>query len=249
METKNILKPVLLGALVGLLGACTGNAGTTGTVASAGGKAVCTCGTVCNGDTINCQNIKQMKYAKKFTNADFYTDGKFNQEVAMQAFKDMFAFYQVPFTPLMEKDMWVTDFGLGDFEHVGMGGIFWVNDAEHGYFAHEIYLLPSQMIPEHAHMKTKHPAKFESWMVQKGMCYNFSAVGDETPGAPELPASQNGFITSKCFVEQHAGELQHLKKIETFHFLLAGPEGAIVSEWACYHDNDGLRFTNPKAAL
>ena len=31
--------------------------------------------------------------------------------------------------------------------------------------------------------------------------------------------------------------------------MMAGPEGAIVDEWACYHDNDGLRFTNPKAAL
>ena len=28
------------------------------------------------------------------------------------------------FTELMAKDMWVTDFGLGDFENVGMGGIF-----------------------------------------------------------------------------------------------------------------------------
>lgn len=39
----------------------------------------------------------------------------------MEAMKDMFAFYDVPFTELMAKDMWVTDFGLGDFENVGMG--------------------------------------------------------------------------------------------------------------------------------
>lgn len=62
--------------------------------------------------------------------ADFYKDGKFQQEAAMEAMKDMFAFYDVPFTELMAKDMWVTDFGLGDFENVGMGGIFWVNNAE-----------------------------------------------------------------------------------------------------------------------
>ena len=29
------------------------------------------------------------------------------------------------------------------------------------------------------------------------------------------------------------------------HFMLAGPEGAIVTEYATFHDNDGLRFTNP----
>ncbi len=203
-----------------------------------------------NKETTSCSSdAKVMKYKKKYTNADFYTDGKFNQDVAMAAFKDMFAFYGEPFTPLMAKDMWVTDFGLGDFENVGMGGIFWVNDAEHGYFAHEIYLLPGQMIPEHAHVKTKFPAKFESWMVRKGMCYNFSEVGDATPNLPALPESQKATIKSKNFVEQHVGEIIHLKKIETFHFLLAGPEGAIVSEWASYHDGDGLRFSNQKAKL
>ena len=190
-----------------------------------------------------------MTYQKKYTNADFYKDGKFDQAAAKAAFKDMLAFYNIPYTPLMEKDMWFTDFGLGDFENVGMAGIFWVNDKAHGYFAHEIYLLPGQMIPEHAHVKTSMPAKFESWMVQKGMCYNFSAVGEETPDAPKLPESQKGCITSKNFVKQNAGEIVHLKKSETFHFLMAGPGGAVVSEWACYHDNDGLRFSNPKAAL
>ena len=189
-----------------------------------------------------------MKYSKKYTNADFYKDGKFQQDVAMEAMKDMFAFYGVPFTELMAKDMWVTDFGLADFENVGMGGIFWVNDPEYGYFAHAIYLLPGQMIPEHAHVKTKFPAKHESWMVEKGWVYNFSEVGDETPNAPAIPAT-HGAIKSKNFVVQNVGDVLRLKKLETFHFMMAGPEGAIVDEWACYHDNDGLRFTNTKAAL
>ena len=165
-----------------------------------------------------------------------------------KAFLDMFDFYGVPFTPLMEKDIWFTDFGLGDFEHVGMGGIFWINDPEYGYFAHNIYLLPGQMIPEHAHVKTKFPAKHESWMVNHGWVYNFSELGDETPNAPEVPAS-HGPIKSKNFVVQKVGDVLRLKQLESYHFMMAGPEGAIVEEWACYHDNDGLRFTNTKAAL
>jgi ABC-type sugar transport system, auxiliary component len=196
-------------------------------------------------------NIKKettMTYSKKFTNADFYTDGKFNQEVAMNAFKDMFAAYDVPFTELMAKEMWVTDFGLGDFENLGMGGIFWVNDQEHGYFAHAIYLLPGQMIPEHAHVKTDFSPKFESWMVTKGWAYNFSEIGEETPNPPAIPAS-HGAIKSKNFVIQNVGAVIHLKKAESYHFLLAGPEGAIIDEWASYHDNVGLRFTNQNASL
>lgn len=194
-------------------------------------------------------NIETMKYSKKFTNADFYDNGRFKQDVAMEAMKDMFSFYGVPFTALMEKDMWVTDFGLGDFEHVGMGGIFWVNDPEYKYFAHAIYLLPGQMIPEHAHVATPDfPAKHESWMVEHGWVYNFSEIGDETLNAPVIPAV-HGAIKSKNFSVQNVGDVLRLKDLGSFHFMMAGPEGAIVDEWACYHDNDGLRFTNPKAKL
>ncbi len=187
-------------------------------------------------------------YQKKYTNADFYKDGKFDQEAAKKAYSDMFEFYGVPFTPLMEKDIWFTDFGLGDFENVGMGGIFWVNDQEYGYFAHAIYLLPGQMIPEHAHVKTSDPAKHESWMVNHGWIYNFSVIGEETPGAPEIPVT-HGAVKSKNFIKQVVGEVSRLKELESFHFMMAGPEGAIVDEWASYHDNAGLRFTNSQAAL
>ena len=41
----------------------------------------------------------------------------------------------------------------------------------------------------------------------------------------------------------------NLKEMETFHFMMAGPEGAVVCEWANYHDNAGLRFTHPTATL
>lgn len=195
------------------------------------------------------QNKTEMKYSKKFTNADFYKDGKFQQEVAIEAMKDMFKFYNVPFTDLMAKEMWVTDFGLGDFENVGMGGIFWVNDPEYKYFAHAIYLLPGQMIPEHAHVATPgFPAKHESWMVEHGWVYNFSEIGEATPNVPAISVT-HGPIKSKNFVVQNVGDVLRLKELGSFHFMMAGPEGAIVDEWACYHDNAGLRFTNSKAAL
>lgn len=221
---------------------------------------VCATLVACSGNTTKnqtceneCNNVEQnkteMKYSKKFTNADFYKDGKFQQEVAIEAMKDMFKFYNVPFTDLMAKEMWVTDFGLGDFENVGMGGIFWVNDPEYKYFAHAIYLLPGQMIPEHAHAATPgFPAKHESWMVEHGWVYNFSEIGEVTPNVPAISAT-HGPIKSKNFVVQNVGDVLRLKELGSFHFMMAGPEGAIVDEWACYHDNAGLRFTNSKAAL
>jgi D-lyxose ketol-isomerase len=243
---KKLRNSVTLGVVLLSMVACTGKTSTSESACGNNGQCSEQCKNECNQN--NCKNKKEMTYSKKYTNADFYKDGKFQQEVAMEAMKDMFAFYDVPFTELMAKDMWVTDFGLGDFENVGMGGIFWVNNAEQRYFAHAIYLLPGQMIPEHAHVATTYPAKHESWMVEKGWAYNFSEVGDETPNAPAIPAT-HGPIKSKNFVVQKVGEVLPLKALTTFHFLMAGPEGAIVSEWATYHDNAGLRFSNPKAAL
>ncbi len=237
MKTLSYLKTFGLGIALFSVVACTNKTASTDK----------TCCSDSDGTT-NSINKKEMKYSKKYTNADFYTDGKFNEDVAIKAYKDMFEFYDIPFTKFLEENFWVAEFGVGDFENVGMGGVFWVNDQEHGYFAHAIYLLPGQMIPEHAHVKTEFPAKFESWMVTKGWCYNFSEIGDETPNAPAIPAS-HGPIKSKAFVVQNVGDIVHLKKEESFHFLMAGPEGAIVDEWACYHDGAGLRFTNPKAKL
>ena len=43
--------------------------------------------------------------------------------------------------------------------------------------------------------------------------------------------------------------IEAMKEMETFHFMMAGPEGAVVCEWANYHDNAGLRFTHPTATL
>lgn len=215
--------------------------------------ALVSCNSICKKDSSSTETsnseTKAMKtsFAKKYTNADFYTDGKFNQDVAMKAYKEMFEFYGVPFTENLEKNMWVADFGLGDFENVGMGGIFWINDPVHQYFGHEIYLLPGQMIPEHKHVKTEYPAKFESWMVRHGWAYNFSEVGEATPNAPALPKSQEGKVISKNFVVQEVGPLVELKGEETWHFLYGGDEGAIITEYANYHDGAGLRFSNADA--
>ena len=186
----------------------------------------------------------KVSYTKKYSNSDFYTDGQFNQELALKAYLDMFEFYGIPYTDFMKENLWVTDFSLGDFENVGMGGIFWINDAEHNYFGHEIYLLPNQMIVEHAHVPTEHQAKGETWLVRKGSCYNYS-IGETTPNAPKLPESQKDFISVSHFQKMKIGDVVSLKEMESKHFLFAGDEGLVVTEFGSFHDGDGLRFTNP----
>lgn len=182
----------------------------------------------------------------KYKNEDFYKDGKFQAEKAKAAYFDMMAKYGYPVPESLRTNMWATDFGLGDFVNVGMAGVFWINQEKEGYFAHEIYLLPGQMIVEHAHEATaKVKAKMESWHVRHGSIFTFGEEGGPVPANVSLPKSQEKFITvKKCNVLQ-LGEIGTLNRTGAKHFMIAGPGGAIVSEYGTPHDGDGLRFTNP----
>lgn len=160
----------------------------------------------------------------------------------------MFEYYNYPVDQWLLNHMFITDFGLGDFANVGMAGVFWVNKEKDAYFGHEIYLLPGQMIAEHRHEKTAHPAKMESWHVRHGLAYNFGVEGIQE-NMPEVPASQKGFITSDKYVKTERGNIASLNIAESSHFMLAGNEGCIVTEYANYHDGAGLKFTNPNVVF
>lgn len=197
---------------------------------------------------------KEENAMKKFTNADFYKDGVFQQAVAFEAYYDMFERmnYSLSDSLRTNPNFWVADFGLGDFEHVGMGGIFFFNDKEYRYFGHDIYLLPGQMIPEHFHLAAEGlPAKHEAWQVRNGSIFNFSHGGD--PNDPQalniIPKSQLDAKAVTCFKFKfmQVGDQDRLGELGVPHFMVGGKDGAIVTEYACYHSMDGLRFTNPAA--
>jgi len=194
----------------------------------------------------------------------YYKDGKFDGATAKQAYIDLMAKYKLPvYSWFLEEEgvLWATDFGKGDFEKFGMGGVFWTNEPD-GYLGHEIYLLPFQSIPEHCHKPTKDkdgkdiPAKMESWNVKYGYVYGFSEVGEpnlDTEFAfliPKLSKMQYAELKSK-HVEKWTsdGRPHKLPKIETWHFMMAGPEGAVVTETATFHDGAGLRFSVPGCQL
>ena len=190
----------------------------------------------------------------KYKNADFYVDGKFQPEVAKKAYLDMMAAHGYDMHLENEKKwaspFWYTDFGLGDFVNVGMGGVFWVNSQEANYFAHEIFLLPGQMIVEHGHTETdKGKAKMESWHPRNGSIYCFGETGGDIPEGVVLPKSQEKFITVKKCTEVKAGDILALNRVTAKHFMMGGPSGAIVAEYASFHDGAGLVFTNPSVKL
>ena len=213
--------------------------------AAAAGAALTTGANNANAD--HCKTAK----VKTYKSADFYdADGKFLVDAAREAYYDMFRRFHYPISDTLKEGMWILDFKLGDFANVGMAGIFWINREDYKYFGHEIYLLPGQMIPEHCHLETdKGAPKMESWQPRKGMIYTFGE-GDETPDiVSKIPASQRDVVHSKCCKPLGIDELGDLNRLKAWHFMVAGPEGALVTEYGTFHDMDGLRFSNPKASL
>ena len=217
----------------------------TGTAAAAAGVAL-SGGTAGAAETGRCKTE-----VKTYKSADFYdAEGKFLEDKAREAYYDMFRRFGYPISQKLKDEMWILDFHLGDFARVGMAGIFWVNRQDYGYFGHEIYLLPGQMIPEHCHLATdKGPAKMESWQPRQGMIYTFGE-GDPTPEfLDKIPPSQRDIVKSKHCTPLGIDELADLNRLTAWHFMVAGPEGALVTEYGTFHDMDGLRLSNPKASL
>jgi hypothetical protein len=185
---------------------------------------------------------------RSMRNSDFYDDGMFNKRKAFEAYYAMMKRFGYPIPPVLRTDeFWTSDFAQNDFVNVGMAGIFWINNKEHHYFAHEIYLLPGQMIVEHRHnVSTEGPAKMESWHVRHGRIHTFGE-GEPTGDLPcRLPESQlkaDG-ITVRCCRTFAEGEIGTLNRVTAPHFMIAGPQGAIVAEYGTPHYDDALEFTN-----
>ncbi|MBN1417236.1 MAG: hypothetical protein JXP34_00580 [Planctomycetes bacterium] len=177
---------------------------------------------------------------------------------------------------------WVCDFLQRDYAKLGMGGIFWINakgtyggsgakayageykDESFGYLGHEIYLLPGQLLPEHRHIggAEGYGPKMESWQVRYGAVEFFGeykGAGDEIP-IGEMPARERPWgwgepwFKSKYVAKRTAksGVLYTLLDPESWHCQRAGAEGAVVTEYATYHNHvtfskPGMEFDSSKA--
>jgi len=182
-------------------------------------------------------------------NEEFYKNGVFDAETAKKAYYEMMEYFSYPIVPRLHTDeFWALDFGLGAFTEAGMAGIFWMNNKRDNYFGHEIYLLPGQMIPEHKHVKTADAGpKLEGWHVRHGWIYIYGE-GEPTPGVDaHIPPLHKECAVARTEKKLMPGEVGELAGPEQWHWMMAGPEGAIVSEYATYHDGAGLRFSHPKA--
>jgi len=192
----------------------------------------------------NRNELKKMKLIQ----SNFYKDGEFDKPAAKEAYFDLMRQYGVPVTPLMKSDeFWVSDFAQKDFATVGMGGIFWVNNVEHGYFGHDIFLLPGQMLVEHKHNAVEAgKAKMETWQIRHGSAYFFGEGEATEPMPVKIPESQieNGGANSRKCKLLVEGDMATLNRVGAWHYIIAGPKGAIISEYATPHYGEALEFSN-----
>jgi D-lyxose ketol-isomerase len=189
---------------------------------------------------------------QQYKNEDFYNaDGSFDAEKARQAYYEMMEHFNYPIVERLKgEEFWAVDFGLGRFTEVGMAGLIWVNDEEYNYQGNDMYLLPGQRIPEHGHDKTAIAGpKLESWLVRYGTV-DIYGEGNPTPGADADIAEEDKQIwIAKTKKKLLPGQVGRLEGAETMHWMQAGDEGAIVSEFSTFHDGNALKFSNPNAKL
>jgi hypothetical protein len=190
--------------------------------------------------------------------------------------------YPIP-ALLKSDAFWVADFMQSDFARLGMAGIFWKNvegtygtigakayagefkEQKYGYLGHEIFLLPGQMLPEHNHLANGDGKgfgpKMETWHIRHGSVDFFGEYKGDAGEAliSGMPAGERPWgygqpwFKSKFVKTCGAGELYSLNDPESWHFMRAGKDGAIVAEYATYHNDvkfskPDMQFGNSKAA-
>lgn len=184
----------------------------------------------------------------KFKNADFYTDGKFDEEKGKDAIIALCGFHGYPIFDDFREKLWVSDYGTGQFTKLGLAANLFMNNEKDRYMLMDLFLLPGQMLPEHWHLEGEgNPAKLEGWLVRHGRSYIVGIGDDNLAEFPliKVPACHmKGKVTTKHVAEANPGDFNMLLQVETRHWQFAGPEGAIVTEVANVHTNSAVRHSD-----
>jgi D-lyxose ketol-isomerase len=184
-----------------------------------------------------------------FDNEYFYnSDGTFNPERGKDAYIALMKYHGYPVFDGLREKLWVSDYGTGQFAKLGLGAYGFINDEDGWYMGQDLYLLPNQMLPEHYHLDTeKGSAKMEGWHVRHGISYVYGEGEPARNMKAVVPkCHMNGTVSVSHETILRVGETATLNRATARHWQFGGPEGAIISEYATFHDNDGVRHSDPK---
>ena len=145
-------------------------------------------------------------------------------------------------TEAEKEQIEIANFGLNDFEAVGLGILVYVNTER--VCAKELVLLPGQACVEHRHPPVgSDPGKEETFRCRWGDVYLY------VPGEPaeyieaKIPSPLKGKVTVFHEVILSPG-MQYTLSPDTPHWFRAGPGGAVVSEFSTKSTDHNDLFTD-----
>ncbi len=195
-------------------------------------------------------SVKESKKELKFTNEQFYdADGKFLEEKAKDALMEMLAYHDYPVFDGLRERIWLTDYKKGNYADLGLASVMFVNNEDDRYMLMDIFLLPGQMLGEHMHFEAEgNPAKMEGWLVRHGKSYIVGTGENNRAEFPQVVVPKthwNGKVTANHIVEANEGYFDSLAIVNSAHWQMAGPEGAVITEVGNVHTNAGVRRSDP----
>lgn len=131
-----------------------------------------------------------------------------------------------------KDDMEITDFGLDDYDNIGLAVITYVNTER--CCAKELVLLPLQTCPEHSHppvLLLQYEGKEETFRCRYGTVYLYVEGAPQGLVHAEIPKGYKQYFTAVHEVILQEGG-QYTLPPDTRHWFQAGPQGAVISEFS-----------------
>lgn len=141
----------------------------------------------------------------------------------------------------------VLDFGLSNLEVVGLQLVVYVNTER--VCAKELVLFPRQTCPEHRHPPVgEEPGKEETFRCRWGQAY-LCVPGQPTSDPKAIPLKgREQYFTVWREIVLKPGD-QYTLPPDTLHWLQAGDEGAVLSEFSTRSRDELNIFTDPDIEL
>jgi D-lyxose ketol-isomerase len=159
---------------------------------------------------------------------------------------DRFQKAHIVLTNAEKEQIEIADFGLGQFEQIGLAVVVYVNTER--CCAKELAMWPRQTCPEHRHPSVgSAPGKEETFRCRWGKMYLY-VPGDKTVSPKAVPLTgREKTYTVWHEIALHPGDQMTLPP-NTLHWFQAGPEGAVVSEFSTRSTDENDIFTDDEIA-
>ena len=141
-------------------------------------------------------------------------------------------------TPAEAQALLVDDFALSRFDQIGRVVLAYAQD--HGCCARELVLLPGQLVPELA-WAAGSPTTYRC---RAGDAHLFRADAGVASGTAAIPADLAGVFTATQQIHLRPGDQQAVPA-GVRHWLIAGPQGAVIAEFAARPADAVPAYTDP----